>query len=158
MKERYSISIDDDSIKAISSLSAQTGLTKSFIVGKYIKDGLKSDLRLTHSERYFHGKAILFDKINLVFESIGMKNTNHDIKPSILILSTIPKIVFKSNHEYGEYKLSLYHLLDTVMGLDRELYQDIISNLNIMGITLNLNLDVSEVSEGFKTSEKCEIF
>jgi hypothetical protein len=27
-----------------------------------------------------------------------------------------------------------------------------------MGITLNLNLDVSEVSEGFKTSEKCEIF
>lgn len=153
MKERFSISIDDDSIKAISSLSAKTGLTKSYIVGKYIKEGLKSDMRLSHSERYFYAKSIIHDKIGIIFNAVGLQNKNHDIKNSIILLSTLPMDIFATKHEYREFKLSMICILEDIRRVNRELFEDISNCLKKLNVTFTVS---SEVSEDIKPSETSE--
>jgi hypothetical protein len=154
-KERFSVSIDADSIAAIAALSAQSGLTKSFLVGRWIQEGLKNDVRLSTSERYYFSKKIIEEKLNMLYSTIGYSCNLKDIRNSVLVLYTIPHICFQSEKEHSLFKLSLYQILDDIQKHDSKLHEEIWICLKSLNLKVTKN---SELSEGFIRSESSEDF
>jgi hypothetical protein len=152
MKERYSISIDEDSIKAIASISAQTGLTKSFIVSKWITEGLKNDMRLSISERYFFSKKILEERIDLLFSAIGYQSRTKDIHNGIILLFIVPKLCFQSEKEYELFRLSTYQILDAIQLHDLDLYNHIWDSLKSLHQNTCKSSESSEENINSETS------
>lgn len=154
MKERFSVSLEDAVIKSVASLSSKTGLTKSYICSKWILEGLKSDLRLSTSERYFFSKKIVLMEIENLFRCVGLEYKSIDISKSVVILFSIPDNVFASKTEADKYKLSLVLLLDKIKVHDRNIYQETLDILNKLRMKISIS---SEISEDFDASEgeKC---
>lgn len=133
MKERYSISLDEDIIKSISFLSIKTGLSKSYITTKWILEGLKEDNRLSSSERYLFSKRIISDKINILFSSIGYNsNVSSNISNSMILLFLIPEEVFESNKEYILFQVSICELLDSIRKHDEKIFEQIENCLKVL--------------------------
>jgi len=143
MRERFSISIDEDSIKAISSLSVQTGLTKSYIVGKYITEGLKADMRLSSSDRYFFGKKLIIDNISMLFNSIGFESKTDDICKNMIVLYSIPDVTFQSEKECSFFKLSLFQLIEKIHKYDYKLYESVCICLKKLNLKVSINSEIS---------------
>jgi len=154
MRERYSISLDEDSIKAISSLSVQTGLTKSYIVGKYITEGLKSDLRLSSADRYFFGKIQIMDSIEMLFNSVGYMPKTNDICKNMMVLYCIPSVSFQSEKEFSFFQLSLFQIVDRIQQYDHILHKNIVDSLKKLNLRISKN---SEISDDFQKSEETNL-
>ena len=146
MRERFSISLDEDSIKAIATLSAQTGLTKSFLVSKWIQEGLKQDNRLTRSENFFFSKKLILENIDALFSSIGYSSRNGDISGSVVILYLIPRQCFQSEIEYNLFRVSVFQLLDRIQMHDTKLHESIIDSLKELNLKVSKNSEISESS------------
>lgn len=150
MRERFSISLDEDSIKAISTISAKTGLTKSYIVGQWVKEGLKSDNNLSRTDKFFFSKKIILEQIDMLFNSIGYSSKNGDICSNIVILFLIPRLCFQSEKEYSLFRLSVFQLIDKIHIHDCKLHESIIDSLKELNLKVSKN---SELSEEYKSSE-----
>jgi len=153
MKERFSISIDEDIIKSVASISNKTGLSKSYIVNRWILDGLKRDNRLSRTERYYFSKRIIIDTINSLFISKGLECKIGDIHTCIIILWSIPDITFSSQREINLFKLSLCGLLDDIKEHDRSIFENIINSLNKLGVKISLSSEISDYNKSSETSE-----
>jgi hypothetical protein len=150
VKERFSISIDEDIIKTIASLSNQTGLSKSYIVNKWILEGLKNDNRLSASERYFFSRKIITNCIEGLLMSIGYESKNIDIHNNIIILYLIPSICFRTEKEYNLFRLSIFQVIDSIHIHDTKLHEEIIDSLKELN---QKGLKNSEISDFSKLSE-----
>jgi len=151
-KERFSISIDEDIIKTISSISNETGLSKSYIVNGWILDGLKGDNRLSSSERYFFGKRIIMNRIEGLLRSIGYDTRSTDIENNIIILYSIPGMCFKTDKEYSLFRLSIFQIIDKIHIHDTKLHQDIIDSLKELNLKVFKNSEISEFCDSSESS------
>ncbi len=151
-KERFSISLDEDIIKTVSSLSTQTGLSKSYIITKWILEGLKDDNRLSSTERYFFSKRIINNCIEGLFMSIGYNSINIDIQNSVIILYSIPSICFRTEKEYELFRLSIFQLIDKIQTHDTKLHESIIDSLKELNLKVLRNSEISEFKETSESS------
>lgn len=159
MKERMSVSLEEDVIKTISKLVNKTGLSKSYIINKWILEGLRKDGRLTSSERYFFSKRIILETIESLFVSMGFEPKTQDIHNSLVVLLSLPRLCFDSDKQYNLFRISIFEVMDKIHIHDRDLFVRIINSMKELSMKEKISSEISEdlkkyeISEDLKSSE-----
>lgn len=151
--ERFTISLDKEMILAISSIASKNGQSKSYVVARMVKDGLKNSPYLTFSERYRWSISIIQDTIDMLFKSVNMKYDG-DLLNSIIILYCIPENIFRSKKERELFKASILQIIDDLEKIDNDMSYKIIEILK--GLNHNV-IESMKSRKDLENSEKLEI-
>jgi hypothetical protein len=133
VKVPVSLSMDENYIKTIETLSKQKGLSKSAVVERLCSIGLKYDSDLTPEQRYHFGRCVFIDRCSDILRLHSIVVHEGGISDKfMLIVALSTSICTKKSRESRNaiYNLSVFELLNDLKGFDKDIFNDCIAHLN----------------------------
>jgi len=132
-KQVMSISLDENIIGTINTLSTQKGISKSNLVERLLSVGLKTDSDLTPEQRYHFGRCVFVNRCSDVLKLHGIVEHEGGICDKFrLIVALGTSICTQKNRQSRNaiYELSIFELLNDIGEFDKEIFKECVVILN----------------------------
>lgn len=126
-KNIISVSLDENLLGTIDTLSKQKGISKSGLIERFVHIGLKSDSDLTPEQRYHFARCVFVNRCSdlLRLHGIVVHEGGLDDKFT-LIVALYPDFSTRKNRQsrYAIYEMSIFELLNEIKEFDKEIFQN----------------------------------
>jgi len=135
-KSKLTVSINENLVGSVNSVSSRKGIPISEIVGKYITFGLKQEIELTAAERYHFQRQSLNSGLDNVLRLFSIKMEDAGLTDKFqtcLSLSQGFLRLKKREYRYAVIEQSVFELLNNVKDMDLNLFDIWLTDMSVFG-------------------------